>query len=218
MDDMQTIEQKMKEAEQKDVDSAPVPAVVEEKSLELAAPAVLKAAKAAMDKAEGLVNDPKSIDKHAKDLSDIAHDMIENQLETEHLKNARAASENKVARKQIENDLYEAKQKGIRLRKEAKHESKLQRARHKEEIKAEYWAAHKDTLTQYGLHEGSSRVACEILLWLDGVKGFFNGLSKVSDAIVKALKWILIAGGVIAALMIIPATRNWLLALLGFIK
>ena len=94
----------------------------------------------------------------------------------------------------------------------------MQKAKHRAEVEKFFWEAHKETLLQYGMHEGSPRYAFEILLWLDGVKGFFNGLSKVSTALIKALRWVLIFGGIFAILMVIPITRNWVLTLLGFIK
>lgn len=189
-----------------------------DKKFDLAAPAVMEAAKKSMDKARERVNDPKSIDKHAKDLADIANEMIENQLDEQRLANEKAAADNKVTRKNIANALYKARQEGIRLKKDAKHLSKMQKAKHRAEVEKFFWEAHKETLLQYGMHEGSPRYACEILLWLDGVKGFFNGLSKVSTALIKALRWVLIFGGIFAVLMVIPITRNWVLTLLGFIK
>lgn len=229
MDDMREIESRMQEMERTEEQvSAPLPVeqdearadspAVVENDVSLAAPAVMEAAKASMVEARGLVNEKKKVTRRAKDLADIADDMIENQLDTERLKNEKAASKNKVERAQIANDLYEAQQTGVRLRKEAKHQSEMQKARHKAERKKAYWEANEETLKQYGMREGSSRVACEIIRWLDGVKAFFTGIGKVSDALVKALKWILIVGLVIGGLMIVPVTRNWILTLLGFIN
>lgn len=229
MDDMREIENRMQEMERKKEQvTAPLPVeqkesraespAVAENEVSLAAPAVMEAAKASMDEARGLVTDKKKVSKRAKDLANIADDMIENQLDTERLKNEKAASKNKVERAQIANALYEAKQNGIRLRKEAKHQSKMQKERHKAERKKAYWESHKAVLEKYGMQEGSNIIACEILLFLDGIKAFFLGLAKVSDALVKALKYILIIGGITAVLMIIPVTRNWILNLLGFIK
>ena len=229
MDDMREIENKMQMMEQAEENAAPLPVesakqdVVEqveqkEAGVSLAAPAVMEAAKASMDEASNLVNDKKKVKKRAKDLADIADDMIENQLDTERLKNEKAASKNKVERAQIANALYEAQQEGVRLRKEAKHQSEMQKARHDAEKKKAYWETHKAVLEQYGMHEGSNVISCEILLFLDGVKAFFLGLAKVSDALVKALKWILIIALVIGGVMIVPVTRKWILTLLGFIN
>lgn len=228
MDDMKEIENRIQEMERTEENSAPLPVeqdearaespAVVENNVSLAAPAVMEAAKASMDEARGLVTDKKKVSKRAKDLANIADDMIENQLDTERLKNEKAASKNKVERAQIANALYEAKQNGIRLRKEAKHQSKMQKERHKAERKKAYWESHKAVLEKYGMQEGSNIIACEILLFLDGIKAFFLGLAKVSDALVKALKYILIIGGITAVLMIIPVTRNWIFNLLGFIK
>lgn len=193
-------------------------AKVDDSTPNLAAPAVTEVAQQSMAKAKSMVNDPKNIARHANDLAKVANDLINNQIDTQRLKNEKDAAKNKVERKNIANALYKARQEGIRLRKEAKHQSKMQKERHRLERQKLFWDAHKDTLEQYKMHEGSPRIACEILLWLDGAKGFFNGIGKVSDSILKALKWVLIFGGAFGVLMIFPATRNWILSILGFIK
>lgn len=230
MDDMQEIEKKMQEMERTDEErvAAPLPVVEEitqevavqeeDNDVSLASPAVMNAARKAMKIASGRVGDDRKVEKYADEIEDIADEVLKNQLDTERLKTEKAASKNKVERENIANALYKSKQDGIRLRKEAKHESKMQKARHKAAKKKAYWEAHKSVLEQYGMHEGSNIIACEILLFLDGVKAFFLGLAKVSDALVKALKWILIIGLVIGVFMIIPVTRNWILTLLGFIN
>lgn len=228
MDDMRDIENRMQEMERTEEVAAPLPVVEgvtqdvavqeEDNDVSLASPAVMNAARKAMEIASGRVGDEKKVEKYADEIEDIADGMLKNQLDTERLKTEKAASKNKVERENIANALYKAKQEGIRLRKEAKHESKMQKARHKAENKKAYWEAHESTLKEYGMHEGSNIISCEILLFLDGVKAFFLGLAKVSDALVKALKWILIIGLIVGVLMLVPITRNWILPLLGFIN
>jgi len=171
-----------------------------------------------VEKAQERINSDRLVDKHAKALAKNADDRIANEIERQNVINERTKATNTTERKAIANQLYRIKQEGIRLKKEQEHLSKMQKALQKTEKTHAYWEAHKNTLEQYKMHEGSNRVACNILLWLDGIKCFFNGLSKVSDALIKALKYVLIFGGIFAVLMIIPATREWLLSILGFIK
>lgn len=159
-----------------------------------------------------------SIERHARSLERNANDRISNEIERQSVENARKKAGNEIDRKALANELYRIKEESRRLREEQRHLTQMQRQEQRLAKRKAYWEAHKETLEQYGMHEGSSRIACEILLWLDGVKGFFVGLSKVSDAIVKALKWILIVGLITGVLMAIPATREWILTLLGFIK
>ena len=224
MDNMNEIESKMQSMEQGEV-LAPipventVPAPVTDPHDHAPVDVALDATAATIvTRAQERINSDRIVDKHAKALAKNADARIKNEIERQNVENERKAANNEIDRKTLANALYKIKQESKRLKKEQAHLTAMQKQTHRQQRSAAYWEEHKETLEQYGMKQGSSRVACEILLWLDGVKSFFNGLSKVSDAIVKALKWILIIGGSFAVLMIIPATRNWLLSLLGFVK
>ncbi len=169
-------------------------------------------------KASEQINDRKIIDKHAKDMAEVVDKGIKVSIETQNLEVEKRNANNKATKKEIENQLFVLKEEAKRLKKEQQHLSALQKEEQKKENDRVYWANHGSTLTQYHMHEGSNRVFCNILLWLDGVKGFITGLGKVSTALLSALKWVLIAGGILAILNIIPVTREWLANLLGFMK
>lgn len=171
-----------------------------------------------VNKAKDRISDEKVVERHAKKLADNANESIKVELETQELEIKKVDAKNKVTKKEIENKLFVLKQEAMRLKKEQKHLNALQKEQQKKESDATYWANHGTTLEQYKMHEGSNRVFCNILLWLDGVKGFFNGLSKVSTALLSALKYVLIVGAILLVLVIIPVTREWLGNLLGFIK
>lgn len=173
--------------------------------------------KSIVDQAIPLINDDKVIKKHAKKLSENADKGIAVELKSQELEIKKKDASNKITKKEIANKLYILKQEGKRIKKQQKHLKKQQKEEFKRENNETYWNNHCDTLTEYKMHKGSNRIFCTILLLLDGLKGFFNGLNKVSNALVKALKWILIIGGIITVLMSIPVTRNWLLGILGFI-
>lgn len=210
MDDLNTIERRMQAAQV----TTPPPATVSTP----VADALQGSVEKIVTEAQKKVGDKKTIDKNAKALADVAQERLTNEIDRQRVENARKAADNKIDRKTLANELYKIKQESKRLKKEQRHLSAMQKQRHEQDRSAAYWGEHSETLLQYGMKQGSSRIACNILLWLDGVKSFFTGLGKVSDAIVKALKWVLIIGGVVAVLMIVPVTRNWLLELLGFIK
>lgn len=215
MDDMNEIERKMQE------DKMLANTIQNDGELANVAPvsiALENTAATIVEKAQEKINSERLVDKHAKALAKNADERIANEIERQNVINERTKATNTTERKAIANELYRIKQEGIRLKKEQIHLSKMQKAQQKAEKSHAYWEAHKNTLEQYKMHEGSNKFACDILLWLDGVKCFFNGLSKVSDALIKALKYVLIFGGAFAVLMAIPVTREWLLGLLGFIK
>lgn len=171
-----------------------------------------------VDKAMPKINDKRLVDKHAKKLAENADEAIKTELETQELEIKKKDTSNKITRKEIANKLYVLKQEGKRIKKEQKHLNKQQKEEHKRANNNTYWENHGTTLEQYGLHKGSNRLFCTILLWLDGIKGFLNGIDKVSNALLKALKYVLFIGLLIGILMIIPVTREWLLKILGFVK
>lgn len=174
--------------------------------------------KSIVDQAIPLINDDKVIKKHAKKLSENADKGIAVELETQELEIKKKDASNKVTKKEIANQLYILRQEAKRIRKQQRHLKQQQKEEHKKENNEAFWNNHGATLSEYKMHQGSNRLFCIILLWLDGLKGFLNGLDKVSNALVKALKWIIIVGLIIGLLMSFPATRNWLLGILGFIK
>lgn len=171
-----------------------------------------------VDKAMPKINDKKLVDKHAKKLAENADEAIKTELETQELEIKKKDTSNKITRKEIANKLYVLKQEGKRIKKEQHHLNKQQKEEHRRDNNNTYWENHGSTLTEYKMHKGSNRIFCNVLLFLDGVKGFFNGLNKVSNAFVKALKWVIIVGVILAIIMSIPITRNWLLGILGFLK
>lgn len=211
MDDMQQIEQKIQEAKERNnevqvIENAPVSVALENTAATI------------VEKAQERINSERLVDKHAKALAKNADDRIANEIERQNVINEKQKANNKAEKKAIETELYKIKQEKKRLKKEQEHLTDMQEQQQKTEKIHNFWETHKATLEQYKMHEGSNRLACKILLWLDGIKCFFNGLSKLSDALMKALKYVFIFGGILAILMIVPVTRNWLLNLLGFVK
>ena len=55
----------------------------------------------------------------------------------------------------------------------------------------------------------------KMLLAIDGVVSFFDGVGRVSNAIMKAIKWLIIGGVIIGVLFAIPATREWAMSILS---
>lgn len=201
--------------------SAPLPVSAAENSGDISAPVTValdKTVESIVTKAQERINSEEITDKHARALAENADARIANEIDRQNVENERRAADNEISRKELSNTLFRIKQESKRLREEQRHLAAMQKQAHKAEKKKAYWEAHKASLEQYGMHEGSSRLACNILLFLDGVKGFFLALAKVSDALVKALKWILIILLITGVIMAIPVTRNWILNLLGFIK
>lgn len=171
-----------------------------------------------VEKALPIINDERIVKKHAKKLAENADEGIKVELETQELEIKKKHATNRVTRKEISNKLYILRQEAKRIKKEQAHLNAQQKEEHRMKNEELYWRNHGDTLTEYKMRKGSNRLFCDILLWLDGIKGFLTGLGKVSTALIGALKWILIISAVLIVMLIIPVTREWLLDLLGFIN
>lgn len=171
-----------------------------------------------VDEAINKVDNNKSVKKHADELAKVANDAIRADIDKENLKVQRTRAENKAEKQRIKNELIALKTEAKRLKREKKQILREQRADHKKRNKDALWEIYKDKLTKMGYSYVPNRFVLGMLLFFDGVVGFFNGVGAISTAIMKALKWILIAGVIFGVLMIFPTTKEWLLGLLGFLK
>ena len=169
-----------------------------------------------VDEAMNKVDNNKSVKKHADELAKVANDAIRADIDKENLKVQRTRAENKAEKQRIKNELIALKTEAKRLKREKKQILREQRADHKKRNKDALWEIYKDKLTKMGYSYVPNRFVLGMLLFFDGVVGFFNGVGATSTAIMKALKWILIAGVAFGVLMIFPTTKEWLLGLLGF--
>ena len=161
------------------------------------------------------ISKPEKVKHHADSLAKTVDAQIANAIEAKNVQNQIKAAQNLIDKKELKNRLYQVEQEGKRIRKEEQHKNELQKARHKQEDYEQFWATYENTLSAYEMKKGSNRFFCRIILALDGIKGFFNGIGKVSTAIIKALKFIFIGGAIFGILYAIPTTRAWLQALLG---
>ena len=169
-----------------------------------------------VDEAMNKVDNNKSVKKHADELAKVANDAIRADIDKENLKVQRTRAENKAEKQRIKNELIALKTEAKRLKREKKQILREQRADHKKRNKDALWEIYKNKLTKMGYSYVPNRFVLCMLLFFDGVVGFFNGVGATSTAIMKALKWILIAGVIFGVLMIFPSTKEWLLGLLGF--
>lgn len=164
------------------------------------------------------LDNQKTKDKHSKKLAEVADTAIEAEIEIERLKVSKQQAQNKADKKKIENDLYVLRQEHIRNKKEQQALNKEQRLEHRKQTKEKKWETYGKSLEQLGYDYVPNAVVLAIIMFLVGTKAFFNGISKTGDAMVKALKWIFIVIAILATILIIPVTREWIFSLLGFIK
>lgn len=172
--------------------------------------------KAIIEKAKEKINDDKMIEKHSDKIAEITDKALETQAEIEELKIDEAKAENKVKKQEIKNRLIVKKAEAKRLKKEQKQLNKEQKAEHKKRNKDAKWELYGAKLTKMKYDYVPNAFILSMLLFFDGLVGFFKGVGETSTAIVKALKWLIIIGLIIAVLMIIPVTREGLLNLLKF--
>lgn len=168
-----------------------------------------------LNKAKEKISDDKIVDKHAESLKKIADQALEVQAEQASLTVQEQEADNKVRKQEIKNKLIVLNAEAIRLKKEQEQLNKEQEADHKARNKRAKWELYGDKLTKMGYSYVPNIFVLSMLLFFDGIKSFFDGLGAVSTAIVKALKWFILIGVILAVLFIIPVTREWIVSLLS---
>ena len=159
------------------------------------------------------INKRKFIKKHSRNLAKISDEALGVEIETQKLRVASNNVNNKVRKQEIKNRLIELKTQAIQLKKEQKQTLKEQKADHKKRNKSILWETYAGKLESMGYDYVPNKFVLKMLLACDGVKSFFDGLGKISTAMLKCFKWIIILGLIIAVIMLIPVTRNYILGL-----
>lgn len=170
-----------------------------------------------VEKAVVKVNDQKIIEKHSRKLAEISDKAIEAETEKQELVVESKRADNKVRRQEIKNRLIELQTETIRLQKEQKQILKEQKADHKKRNKDAQWQIYQGKLQKMGYTYVPNPFILKMLLCIDGIVSFFEGVGKISTAIMKAIKWIIILGIIAGVLFAIPTTRDWLTGLMGFV-
>lgn len=168
-----------------------------------------------LSKAQEKIGDERIIDKHAENLKQLADKKLEVQAEHASLTVKEQEANNKVLKQEIRNRLIVLKSEARRLKKEQRQLNKEQKADHRARNKQAKWELYKDKLEKMRYTYVPCTLILAMLLFFDGVRSFFEGLGTVSTAIVKALKWVLLFGAIVAILFAIPVTREWLINLLS---
>lgn len=163
-----------------------------------------------LEKAKKKISSEKIVDKHAESLKNIADQALKVEAEQASLKVQEQDADNKVRKQEIKNKLIVLNAEAKRLNKEQKQLNKEQRADHKARNKQAKWELYEDKLKRMKYSYVPNIIVLWILLFFDGVRGFFEGLGTVSTAIVKAARWIAIIGAILIVIYSIPVTREWI--------
>ena len=166
-------------------------------------------------RAQEKISDEKIVDRHAENLKRVADEALKVQAEQASLTVQEQEADNTVRKQEIKNKLIVLKAEAKRLAKEQKQLNREQRTEHKARNKAAKWELYKDKLERMHYSYVPCAFVLTMLLFFDGIRGFFDGLGAVSTAIVKALKWVLLIGTILTVLFSIPVTRDWLTNLLS---
>ena len=170
-------------------------------------------------RAQEKISDEKIVDKHAENLKKVADRALEVEAQRADLTVQEQDADNKVRKQEIRNRLIVLKAEAKRLEKEQKQLNREQKADHKARNKAAKWELYKGKLERMHYTYVPCAFVLGMLLFFDGVRSFFEGLATVSTAMAKAFKWVLIIGAVLlvllAVLLAIPVTREWLTNLLS---
>ena len=169
-----------------------------------------------IEKAKEKIQDDKIIEKHSENIAKISDRALEVEAEKQRLLVEEVNADNKVVAQEIRNRLIVLKAEAKRLKEEQKQLDKDQKAEHKKRNKDAKWAIYGEKLKKMKYTYVPNPFILGMLLFFDGIVGFFNGLGAISTSILKACKWLLIVGAVVAVLMVVPVTREWLLDVLKF--
>lgn len=167
-------------------------------------------------KVENNINSEASISKYAKKLTAVSDNMVINSIEKEANVALRGKADNSAVRQQIKNDLFELRQEKKRLTKEQKFLNSQQKSLHRHELKQKNWETYGKTLSSYGFDSMPNSFVAKTILFLDAAKGFLEGINKVNNKLIKAMKYFIIAGLIIGVVLIIPSFRKIIFDLFGF--
>lgn len=216
-EDLQEIEEMIRAHQQEDGAVVETPAApVAPLSISDVGGAIVEAKKRIVEKAAEKIQDESIIEKHSEEIARISDRAIEVDAERQRLAVEEANADNKVIAQEIKNRLIVLKAEAKRLKKEQKQLDKDQKFEHKKRVKEAKWDMFGKKLQKMKYDYVPNAFVLAMLLFFDGVKGFFDGLGSVSTAIVKAFKWVLIGVAIISVIMIVPVTRDWFLSLLQF--
>jgi hypothetical protein len=169
-----------------------------------------------IQKAADKIQDEKIIEKHSENIAKISDRALEVEAEKQRLVVEEVNANNKVVAQEIKNRLIVLKAEAKRLKQEQKQLDKDQKSDHKRRNNDAKWEIYGDKLKRMKYTYVPNAFVLYMLLFFDGIVGFFNGVGEISTSILKAFKWVLIIGGIIAVLMFVPITREWLLEMLKF--
>jgi hypothetical protein len=159
------------------------------------------------DKIQGEVNtalkDEKFVKKKSRKLAKVGNKLVEEEIKYRDNKASARRAQNKVDKQIIRNNFYIAKQEKKRATKEQRHLNKCQKETHKQEIADYRWKEYGDMLQGYGYKKTPSSFFFKCIVVIDGIARFLDGLNKVNNKLVKAMKWIIGMGVIVGAYFLI---------------
>lgn len=140
------------------------------------------------------LKDDKFVNKKSRKLAKVGDKLVEEEIKARDNTARAKRAKNRVDKQIIKNNLYVAKQEKKRAVKEQKHLNQCQRETHKQEIAEYRWKEYGDMLQTYGYKKTPSSVIFKTLVVIDGIARFLDGLNKVNNKFVKAMKFVILAG------------------------
>jgi hypothetical protein len=216
-EDLQEIEAMIQERKQTEAAVVEAPAApVTSVTISDVGGAIGEAKQKIIQKASEKIKDDKLIEKHSDAIARISDRALEVEAEKQRLVVEAVNADNEVVAQEIKNRLIVLRAEAVRLQKEQKQLDRDQKADHRRRNKEAKWELYGDKLTKMKYNYVPCWFVLTMLLFFDGLKGFFDGLGSVSTAIAKACKWVLIGAIICGVIMAIPVTRDWFLSLLQF--
>lgn len=137
------------------------------------------------------------VEKRKAQLSKVADQDVLAEIDRKKNEVRAKKARNIADRQAIKNALYNLKQEKKRAVEFQKALNEEQKRNIKDTEINQLWAMHGETLKKYGFTQIHSTFGAKIILAMDSIKGFFIAADKVSNKLLRAFKWLFIAGALV---------------------
>lgn len=157
------------------------------------------------DKVKSKLTDENYVNKRSKDLEKVADEDVVAEIDKQRIAVRAKQAKNKADKQAIDNELYQLKQEKKRIIEFQKALNEQQKRNIKETEINQLWEMHGDTLKQYGVKKTNGRISARIILFFDNIKCSIIAMNKVTNKFMQFLKWLFLAGGLVAIYFILKA-------------
>jgi len=149
------------------------------------------------------LKDDKFVNKKSRKLAKVGDKLVEEEIKARDNTARAKRAKNRVDKQIIKNNLYVAKQEKKRAVKEQRHLNRCQKEAHRQEVAEYRWKEYGDMLQKYNYEKTPSDIVFKVIVFFDGSARLWDSLNKANNKFVKAMKFVIIAGVLVAAYYLI---------------